>query len=154
MLSGIEYRSYNRTPASIRMADALTSIAALFQYVPAIVRVYLRSSIMNRHAQYPIYTTAGQHIDAPCEFKFLRSLAHHSQIAAIVFYEYAITVGQEIEHIWGRKLSWTTLLFFLNRYLLVTGQIVLLLVQFGWPGLTTKASTSNKFCVNEYTDRI
>lgn len=81
-----------------------------------------------------------------CDCRYVSLLALHCLILhifdlAIVFYEYAITLDQEIEQIWNRKLSWTSALFFINRYCLVIGQIVLLLVQFGWPGLMTKASS-------------
>ena len=38
--------------------------------------------------------------------------------AAFVIYDYAITLGQEIEMFWRRKLTGATALFMLNRYLL------------------------------------
>ena len=59
-------------------------------------------------------------------------------LSAIVMYEHAITLGQEIEHIWKRKLSWMSAIYFVNRYGLFFGEIALLLMQFDWPGLTNK----------------
>ena len=40
-------------------------------------------------------------------------------IAAFVIYEYAITLGQEIEMFWKKKFTGATALFLLNRYLLM-----------------------------------
>ena len=42
-----------------------------------------------------------------------------SPVTALVFYEYAITLGQEIDMFWKRKFTGATVLFMLNRYLLV-----------------------------------
>ena len=43
---------------------------------------------------------------------------------ALVVYEYVITSRQEIDLIWKRKWSIVTLLFVLNRYVLVANAIV------------------------------
>ena len=53
----------------------------------------------------------------------------------MALYEHAITLSGEVEYMWTRKLSWSSGLFFINRYGLLSGQVVLLLEQFGWPGL-------------------
>ncbi|KAI0738618.1 hypothetical protein C8Q80DRAFT_1275587 [Daedaleopsis nitida] len=44
-------------------------------------------------------------------------------VLALVIYDYAITLGQEIEMFWRRKLTGATALFLLNRYLLVLDYI-------------------------------
>ena len=53
----------------------------------------------------------------------------------MVLYEHAITLSGEVEYMWTRRFSWSSGLFFINRYGLLSGQVVLLLEQFGWPGL-------------------
>ncbi|KAI9068857.1 hypothetical protein FKP32DRAFT_1560931 [Trametes sanguinea] len=42
---------------------------------------------------------------------------------AILYYDFVLTIPQEIERFWTRKLSWPSFLFFLNRYLSVIGHI-------------------------------
>ncbi|KAI0794518.1 hypothetical protein C8Q74DRAFT_1365958 [Fomes fomentarius] len=44
-------------------------------------------------------------------------------VLAFVIYDYAITLGQEIEMFWKRKFTGATALFLLNRYLLVLDYI-------------------------------
>lgn len=39
-------------------------------------------------------------------------------LRALFFYDYLITIGQEIEVVWRRKLTGATLLYVLNRYLI------------------------------------
>ncbi|KAI0918607.1 hypothetical protein AcV5_002553 [Taiwanofungus camphoratus] len=41
-----------------------------------------------------------------------------SATATLFFYDYLITIGQEIEVVWRRKLTGATLLYVLNRYLI------------------------------------
>ena len=38
-------------------------------------------------------------------------------MAALVFYEYAITIGLEVQQIWSREVSVATVLFILTRYI-------------------------------------
>ncbi|KAJ3557661.1 hypothetical protein NM688_g1346 [Phlebia brevispora] len=45
-------------------------------------------------------------------------------LTALVAYEYVITLGQEIVTMWRRKLNGATVLFFLNRYLMVLSVIM------------------------------
>ena len=42
-----------------------------------------------------------------------------SPVTALVFYEYTITLGQEIDMFWKRKFTGATVLFLLTRYLLL-----------------------------------
>ncbi|KAH9939062.1 uncharacterized protein BXZ73DRAFT_29522, partial [Epithele typhae] len=37
-----------------------------------------------------------------------------------IFYEYLITFGQEVELFWGRKINGASVLFFVNRYVVLT----------------------------------
>ncbi|OCH86723.1 hypothetical protein OBBRIDRAFT_837966 [Obba rivulosa] len=52
---------------------------------------------------------------------------------ALVVYEYCITFEMELQHIWGRKFTGTTVLFFLNRYLPFAIRLVDLLSMLPWP---------------------
>ncbi|KAH9931753.1 hypothetical protein B0H21DRAFT_761027 [Amylocystis lapponica] len=40
-----------------------------------------------------------------------------SLCATLFYYEYLITISQEVKLIWGRKITGVTVLFMLNRYL-------------------------------------
>ena len=44
--------------------------------------------------------------------------------SALVFYDYAITLGQEIHLFWKYKVTGATILFLLTRYLLILEMIV------------------------------
>ncbi|KAI0738611.1 hypothetical protein C8Q80DRAFT_1124741 [Daedaleopsis nitida] len=44
-------------------------------------------------------------------------------VMALVIYDYAITIGQEVEMFWKRKFTGATVLYLLNRYLLVLDYI-------------------------------
>ncbi|OSD03712.1 hypothetical protein PYCCODRAFT_1434104 [Trametes coccinea BRFM310] len=50
---------------------------------------------------------------------------------AILYYDFVLTIPQEIERFWSRKLSWPSFLFFLNRYLSVIGHIPVIIEFFG-----------------------
>ena len=69
----------------------------------------------------------------------------------MVLYEHAITVGGEVEYIWMRKLSWLSGLFFINRYGLLSGQVVLLLMQFEWWGLNVQVLISRCLALNVFS---
>ena len=52
----------------------------------------------------PLYSTF-----ADCQFLYI----------ALVFYEYIITLGEEIEIVWKKRWNAATILFIINRYLMV-----------------------------------
>ena len=47
--------------------------------------------------------------------------------AALVFYEYAITFGLEVQQIWGRNISGVVVLFILTRYITLLHRILVIL---------------------------
>ncbi|KAH8115922.1 hypothetical protein DFH11DRAFT_1542729 [Phellopilus nigrolimitatus] len=52
---------------------------------------------------------------------------------AILYYDYVLTFGDEVRFFWGRRANSVTLLFFLNRYLSVLGNVPVILQSFaGW----------------------
>ena len=52
-------------------------------------------------------------------------------LAALVLYDYTLTIGQEIELFWKRSWrSWTFFLFIANRYITVFGRVPLLVYSF------------------------
>ncbi|KAI0937649.1 hypothetical protein AcV5_000436 [Taiwanofungus camphoratus] len=59
---------------------------------------------------------------------------------ALFVWDYAITLDQEVQHVWGRPLSMSTCLFFLNRYLNLLVTILELIEQA--PFQTNKRSNS------------
>ncbi|KAI0765811.1 hypothetical protein BC629DRAFT_911995 [Irpex lacteus] len=52
---------------------------------------------------------------------------------ALLVYDYSLTLPQEVEHIWRRRTSMITILFFINRYsiILIRGFSVVQLVSLG-----------------------
>ena len=52
-------------------------------------------------------------------------------LQALLFYDYCLTLGVEIEHFWKRaRISAVAALFVLNRYLTLLGQIPLIVEYF------------------------
>ncbi len=44
--------------------------------------------------------------------------------AAVVFYEYVISFDDEVRLVWRRKITGASVIFFLNRYLLVLQSVI------------------------------
>ena len=57
-------------------------------------------------------------------FQAMEMVHSHTLRAALVTYEYLITIDQEITLIWRRKWSFVTLLYVLNRYLVLLASIL------------------------------
>ena len=53
----------------------------------------------------------------PCYSATLAFVLTRPHMAALVFYEYAITIGLEVQQIWSREVSVATVLFILTRYI-------------------------------------
>ncbi len=45
---------------------------------------------------------------------------------AFLFYEYLVTVEQEIQHVWGRKVGGVAIVFLLVRYIPMIHQVLTL----------------------------
>ena len=58
----------------------------------------------------------------------------------MVWYEYSITFSLEVQQIWKRKISWFPALFYVNRYATLMCTVILILMQFQWPGLVDTVS--------------
>ena len=52
-------------------------------------------------------------------------------MAAILLYDYWLTVGAEVESCWVAQLSWGLAFFYLNRYLVLFGHVPIML-EFFW----------------------
>ncbi|KAJ6576065.1 hypothetical protein DFH09DRAFT_371921 [Mycena vulgaris] len=63
----------------------------------------------------------------------------------LLFYDYFLTLGWEISRYWGAKITWPTVLFFLNRYGTLLGNIPVVIQTF-W----TTPSTPTKTTVCRY----
>jgi hypothetical protein len=46
-------------------------------------------------------------------------------LSALGIYDYLLTLNQEVRQIWQRKLSWTSVLFVVNRYLTLATSFVM-----------------------------
>ena len=64
-------------------------------------------------------------------------------VTALVFYEYAITLGQEIDMFWKRRFTGATALFLLNRYLLVLSSTLVVAAE----GVTSVQARRSLFIV-------
>ncbi|KAI0357260.1 hypothetical protein OH77DRAFT_1435943 [Trametes cingulata] len=62
--------------------------------------------------------SGAQQIIANHAFFFIEDCANFAQ-AALIFYEYFITFASEIRLIWRRKITGASVIFFLNRYIMV-----------------------------------
>lgn len=52
----------------------------------------------------------------------------------VLYYDYALTLGDEIERFWNRDaFTWTSLFFFMNRYLVLLGNIPVMFQSFWAP---------------------
>jgi len=49
----------------------------------------------------------------------------------ILFYDYSLTLADEVEYVWSRKKSWTFWLFLVNRYFPMTYKLLLLPLSYG-----------------------
>ncbi|EED78088.1 predicted protein [Postia placenta Mad-698-R] len=60
------------------------------------------------------------------------ALASFMFLVAILYYDYFLTLSMEIDNLWKaqHKVSWTSILFILNRYFAVAGQIPIALEYF------------------------
>ncbi|EIN09104.1 hypothetical protein PUNSTDRAFT_143707 [Punctularia strigosozonata HHB-11173 SS5] len=52
---------------------------------------------------------------------------------AVLYYDYFLTIGTEIQRYWRRRLTWPSAFFFINRYLSVFGQLALVIENFYHP---------------------
>ena len=58
---------------------------------------------------------------------------HSHLLAALLLYDYTLTIGREIELFWKRsRTSWTFSLFIANRYITLFGHVLPLVYSF-WP---------------------
>ncbi|KAF7969596.1 hypothetical protein HWV62_26827 [Athelia sp. TMB] len=64
---------------------------------------------------------------------------------AILYYDWFLTLSDEIERFWNRKnFTWASLFFFFNRYLVIFGNIPVILQSFWEP---TNVSTKDMVCI-------
>ena len=70
-------------------------------------------------------------------FVCLAVLTHHSR-TALTWYDYVLTIADEIEWIWRQRPSPFVLLFYFNRYAVIFATFVLVIVKFPELGLSDK----------------
>ncbi len=57
-------------------------------------------------------------------------------VLGLIWYDYVLTLDQEIQQMWRNQFSGIALLFYVNRYALLLDSIILVLMQFRWVGLS------------------
>ncbi|OJT13584.1 hypothetical protein TRAPUB_9865 [Trametes pubescens] len=67
--------------------------------------------------------TEAEKIIANYAFFFLDDCANWAE-SAVVFYEYVISFDDEVRLVWRRKITGASVIFFLNRYLLVLQSVI------------------------------
>jgi hypothetical protein len=75
----------------------------------------------NRHSNYRYGNS--QHMCLLCSDQFMFTF----RMAALYSYEYITTLDQEINHIWAKKWSLSTMIFAVNRYVALILQSYLVL---------------------------
>ncbi|KAJ7245657.1 hypothetical protein B0H12DRAFT_1127497 [Mycena haematopus] len=60
--------------------------------------------------------------------------------AALLFYDYLLTLDLEISRYWGARISWSTVLFFVNRYGSLLGNVPVVIQRF-WTTPSTPEKT-------------
>ncbi|KAI0078676.1 hypothetical protein K474DRAFT_1742944 [Panus rudis PR-1116 ss-1] len=73
----------------------------------------------------------------------------HIAVTALFFYEYLITFTREVNQIWypchRRKVTGSTVLFFVNRYSAFMQRVLGILVILPWPGLNSNVCLTIRF---------
>lgn len=62
---------------------------------------------------------------------------------ALLYYDFALTMPLEVKHFWGRRLSWPSALFFLNRYFSVVSHVPIVYKDFGNPSKLVRSMNSS-----------
>lgn len=62
-------------------------------------------------------------------------------LIALAFYEYFTTLSEEVRCIWKRKFSLGSVLFFVNRYVLLLNRLARLVQLVVWTGTEAMADT-------------
>ncbi|KAI0368193.1 hypothetical protein BV20DRAFT_980856 [Pilatotrama ljubarskyi] len=71
-------------------------------------------------------------------FFFIEDCANFAE-ATLIFYEYFITFGSEVRLIWRRKITGASVLFFLNRYIMVFQNGITIASHWPMPDLVCRA---------------
>ena len=77
-------------------------------------------------------------------FACLLALMHLSR-TALTWYDYVLTIADEIEWIWRQRPSPFVLLFYFNRYAVIFATFVLVIVKFPELGLSDKVRYFTRF---------
>ena len=64
------------------------------------------------------------------------------RLLAILYYDYFLTLPQEIERYWKARMSWGAFLFYANRYLAILAHIPIIYEYFGDTSETVSRSRS------------
>ncbi|OSD02256.1 hypothetical protein PYCCODRAFT_1425384 [Trametes coccinea BRFM310] len=82
--------------------------------------------------------TTAEAIIADHAFFFIEDCALFAE-ASLIFHEYLITFDSEVRLIWRRKITGATILFFLNRYIMILQNAITLVTYFPVSNLTCVA---------------
>ncbi|KAI9068729.1 hypothetical protein FKP32DRAFT_1671971 [Trametes sanguinea] len=91
--------------------------------------------------------TDAEAIIADHAFFFIEDCALFAE-ASLIFHEYLITFDSEVRLIWRRKITGATILFFLNRYIMILQNAITLVTYFPVSDLTYVARVATeRFCL-------
>ena len=61
-----------------------------------------------------------------------RAAFHFVLILAMIFHEHMMTISQEVRYVWGQRLTVATMIFLLNRYMVLILGITIILQTVDW----------------------
>ncbi|KAK6966310.1 hypothetical protein R3P38DRAFT_3155561 [Favolaschia claudopus] len=70
---------------------------------------------------------------------------------ALLFYDYLLTLDLEISRYWGSRFSWPTVLFFINRYGALLGNVPVIVQKF-WSAPESSALSPHKLTTKEHLE--
>lgn len=74
--------------------------------------------------------------------------------AALLYFDYAITLPDEVRRIWGARFTGATVLFVMNRYVPMVGYVVILVSLFHPPwtlSVRNRTHSYPSFLLTEFT---
>lgn len=79
---------------------------------------------------FDYYTLGSFSALTPCQ-RLKSNRVLNVNLTVVLYYDYFLTLGAEVQYFWGRKFSLSTFLFFTPRYLILIGGIPMALKYFG-----------------------
>lgn len=65
----------------------------------------------------------------PC---YWRIASEFDSALAMIFHEHMMTISQEVRYVWGQRLTGATIIFLLNRYMVLILGVTIILQTVAW----------------------